>query len=136
MLIVCAITLAVAIAASGTHAELYAVQLTRPQCEQTLHGTGCTKVGVCGKTAQVAMLQDLLVYQLKGLGAWASFAHERAGIVVPEVASFMKAAIFATLTNVCVHQTAPMPRKWAIKPGLPMLVAPSTPALLHSCVHR
>jgi hydroxylamine reductase (hybrid-cluster protein) len=39
------------------------------QCEQTLHGTGCTTVGVCGKTPQTANLQDLLIYQLKARGA-------------------------------------------------------------------
>ena len=31
------------------------------QCEQTAGGTGCTKVGVCGKKAATAMLQDVLV---------------------------------------------------------------------------
>ena len=34
------------------------------QCEQTAHGTGCTKVGVCGKSPEVAALQDLLVNAL------------------------------------------------------------------------
>lgn len=37
------------------------------QCEQTVGGKGCTKVGVCGKTAEIANLQDLLIYQLKGI---------------------------------------------------------------------
>ena len=37
------------------------------QCEQTAKGQGCTKVGVCGKQPEVAKLQDLLVYALKGL---------------------------------------------------------------------
>ena len=37
------------------------------QCEQTAGGKGCTKQGVCGKTAEVANLQDLLLYQLKGI---------------------------------------------------------------------
>jgi hydroxylamine reductase len=37
------------------------------QCEQTGRGTGCTKVGVCGKQPEVAALQDLLVYAAKGL---------------------------------------------------------------------
>ncbi|KAF8063050.1 hcp [Scenedesmus sp. PABB004] len=69
------------------------------QCEQTKGNTGCTKIGVCGKTAQVAILQDLLIYQLKGLGAWATFAHQ-AGVATPELDSFVKAAIFSTLTNV------------------------------------
>jgi hypothetical protein len=35
------------------------------QCEQTKSGTGCTTVGVCGKTPQTTALQDLLIYQLK-----------------------------------------------------------------------
>eukprot|EP00882_Tetradesmus_deserticola_P028005 GHRQ01031166.1.p2 GENE.GHRQ01031166.1~~GHRQ01031166.1.p2 ORF type:complete len:133 (-),score=38.87 GHRQ01031166.1:42-440(-) len=66
------------------------------QCEQTKGNTGCTKIGVCGKTSQVAILQDLLIYQLKGLGAWASFAHQTTNLDTPEVDSFVKAAIFAT----------------------------------------
>ena len=37
------------------------------QCEQAAGGKGCTKVGVCGKQPDVAALQDLLVYALKGL---------------------------------------------------------------------
>ena len=37
------------------------------QCEQTAKGTGCTKVGVCGKQPEVAALQDLLIYALQGL---------------------------------------------------------------------
>jgi hydroxylamine reductase (hybrid-cluster protein) len=31
------------------------------QCEQALHGTGCSKVGVCGKQPEVAALQDVIV---------------------------------------------------------------------------
>ena len=38
------------------------------QCEQTSKGQGCTVAGVCGKTADVSALQDLLVYMLRGLG--------------------------------------------------------------------
>ena len=37
------------------------------QCEQTAGGKGCTKLGVCGKTPEIANLQDLLIYQLKGI---------------------------------------------------------------------
>ncbi|KAI8475555.1 MAG: hybrid-cluster protein [Monoraphidium minutum] len=71
------------------------------QCEQTLHGTGCTEVpaGVCGKTADVANLQDLLTFQLKGLSAWTRFAHQH-GVATPEIDSFVKASVFSTLTNV------------------------------------
>ena len=37
------------------------------QCEQTAKGQGCTKIGVCGKTPDVAALQDLLIHTVKGL---------------------------------------------------------------------
>ena len=37
------------------------------QCEQTAKGTGCTVQGVCGKSHEVAALQDLLLYSLMGL---------------------------------------------------------------------
>ena len=36
------------------------------QCQETAGCTGCTRVGVCGKTADVAAMQDLLVYVTKG----------------------------------------------------------------------
>ena len=38
------------------------------QCEQRAGDTGCTKFGVCGKSPRIAALQDLLVFQLKGIG--------------------------------------------------------------------
>lgn len=70
------------------------------QCEQTKGGTGCTTVGVCGKTPEVTMLQDLLTYSLKGLSCWAHFAAQK-GIELPhELASFLHSASFSTLTNV------------------------------------
>jgi hydroxylamine reductase len=37
------------------------------QCQETAGGKGCTVRGVCGKTEEVAKLQDLLIYILKGL---------------------------------------------------------------------
>ena len=37
------------------------------QCEQTAKGIGCTTIGVCGKTEDVAALQDLLTYAVQGL---------------------------------------------------------------------
>lgn len=41
------------------------------QCEQTANGKGCTKMGVCGKTPEIANLQDLLIYQAKGICCYA-----------------------------------------------------------------
>ncbi len=69
------------------------------QCEQTAGGTGCTKFGVCGKSPEVATLQDLLIYTLKGLSKVASIARE-AGITDPEVNHFTLEALFSTITNV------------------------------------
>ena len=37
------------------------------QCQETAKGTGCEIRGVCGKTEEVAKLQDLLIYALKGI---------------------------------------------------------------------
>ena len=37
------------------------------QCQETAKGTGCEIRGVCGKTEEVAKLQDLLIYTLKGI---------------------------------------------------------------------
>ncbi|MCF7954520.1 MAG: hydroxylamine reductase [Phycisphaerae bacterium] len=69
------------------------------QCEQSAGGTGCTKVGVCGKNEDIQSLQDTLLFGLKGIGAYAYHAREF-GKVDPEVDAFMHEAMFATLTNV------------------------------------
>jgi len=69
------------------------------QCEQTAKGEGCTKVGVCGKDADVAALQDLLVYALKGLSQVA-VEGRKVGVVDREVNVFTVQALFSTLTNV------------------------------------
>ncbi|EPR37493.1 Hydroxylamine reductase [Desulfovibrio sp. X2] len=69
------------------------------QCEQTAAGTGCTKVGVCGKQPDVAAMQDLLVYLQKGLSHVALAAREK-GVYEPSLGHFMAKATFSTLTNV------------------------------------
>ncbi len=69
------------------------------QCEQTARGEGCTKVGVCGKQPDVAALQDLLIYAVKGLSL-AALAARDVGIVNSSADKFAFEAIFSTLTNV------------------------------------
>ncbi|BCV20093.1 hydroxylamine reductase [Moorella sp. Hama-1] len=69
------------------------------QCEQTAGGSGCTKVGVCGKNEDIASLQDTIIIGLKGIAAYAFHAREL-GAVDPEVDGFMHEALFTTLTNV------------------------------------
>lgn len=50
------------------------------QCEQTAKGEGCTKIGVCGKQPDVAALQDLLLYAVKGL-AQVALEARKVGVV-------------------------------------------------------
>ncbi len=69
------------------------------QCEQTSKGEGCTKIGVCGKQPEVAALQDLLLYAVKGLSQVAIEAR-KVGIKDPAIDHFTCEAIFSTLTNV------------------------------------
>jgi len=69
------------------------------QCEQTAGQTGCTKVGVCGKDADIQSLQDMLIFGLKGIAAYAYHAREL-GQKDEQVDAFMHEAMFATLTNV------------------------------------
>ena len=69
------------------------------QCEQTAKNKGCEVKGVCGKSPEVAALQDLLVYILKGLGAVATEGR-KVGVNEKDVNVFTCEAMFSTLTNV------------------------------------
>jgi hydroxylamine reductase len=69
------------------------------QCEQTAKGEGCTKIGVCGKKPEVAALQDLLIYTLKGLSLYAVEGRKK-GISDEAVNRFTCEGVFSTLTNV------------------------------------
>jgi hydroxylamine reductase len=68
------------------------------QCEQT-RGSGCVELGVCGKNADVQSLQEILLYGLKGMAAYAHHAR-RLGAVDESVDAFVEEALFATMTNV------------------------------------
>jgi len=69
------------------------------QCEQTAKGEGCTNIGVCGKQPEVAALQDLLIYALKGLSLYA-VEGRKVGVNDNDVNVFTCEATFSTLTNV------------------------------------
>jgi hydroxylamine reductase len=69
------------------------------QCEQTGRGTGCTIQGVCGKDRRTAVLQDLLIYAVKGISMYADRAR-RLGASDREVDIFTIEALFSTVTNV------------------------------------
>jgi hydroxylamine reductase len=69
------------------------------QCEQTAHGTGCTDIGVCGKTDDVSALQDLLIHVVKGISM---YAHRARALEARDGAidAFVLDALFTTVTNV------------------------------------
>lgn len=70
------------------------------QCEQTAMGKGCDKqAGVCGKTDETAVLQDLLIHSLKGIAIYGNMARPL-GVKDPEIDRFMMEGLFSTITNV------------------------------------
>ena len=70
------------------------------QCEQTAGGKGCTKLGVCGKTPEIANLQDLLIFQIKGISCYAKVLVEKGERLDKTIVSFIENVLFTTLTNV------------------------------------
>jgi hydroxylamine reductase len=69
------------------------------QCEQAANGVGCNISGVCGKKPDVAALQDLLLYSLKGISLYAARAREL-GAKDDAIDRFMIEGLFTTVTNV------------------------------------
>ncbi|CAG0950982.1 hydroxylamine reductase [Geobacteraceae bacterium] len=69
------------------------------QCEQAAKGVGCDIIGVCGKNPEVAALQDLMLFGLKGLGIYADKAREL-GKKDEAIDLFMIEGLFTTVTNV------------------------------------
>lgn len=69
------------------------------QCEQTENQTGCKTKGVCGKTPEVAGLQDLLIQRTIGISQYMSRA-QKLGATCTEIDQFVLVTLFSTLTNV------------------------------------
>jgi hydroxylamine reductase len=68
------------------------------QCQETAKNTGCTIKGVCGKTEEVANMQDLLIFACKGLSYIAIEARKQ-GIDTKKENRFIVNALFMTITN-------------------------------------
>jgi hydroxylamine reductase len=68
------------------------------QCQETTKNTGCTIKGICGKTEDVAALQDLLVYTLKGIAIYAAQAREMQ-LARRDTDVFIMESLFSTITN-------------------------------------
>ena len=74
------------------------------QCQEAAKGTGCTVRGVCGKTSDVANLQDLLIFTLKGISFYSTKAREL-GVDLGKVDRFIIESLFATITNANFDRT-------------------------------
>ena len=68
------------------------------QCQETAKNEGCTVKGVCGKTADVANMQDLLMYLCKGISHY-SVRLRANGVEVSEINKFVVDSLFMTITN-------------------------------------
>ena len=68
------------------------------QCQEAAKGTGCTIKGVCGKTDEIANLQDLLVFVTKGVAILNQIAVNN-NLLVPAADKYIQEALFTTITN-------------------------------------
>jgi hydroxylamine reductase len=75
------------------------------QCEQTSKGTGCIDFGVCGKSEETAILQDLLFHATKGVAQYVHKARTL-GQTDPELDRFILRGLFLTVTNVSFDAAA------------------------------
>lgn len=68
------------------------------QCQETTKNEGCTIQGVCGKTADVANLQDLLIFLCKEISHYTVRLREM-GIEIPQINKFITDSLFMTIIN-------------------------------------
>ena len=68
------------------------------QCQETAMGTGCTLKGVCGKTSEVANLQDLLLFVIRGIAVYNEHLRKE-GHSSEEADKFIYDSLFITITN-------------------------------------
>ena len=69
------------------------------QCQETAGCTGCTNSGVCGKTPDVAAMQDLLVYVTRGISAVTTHLRSLGTEVSAEINHLITVNLFTTITN-------------------------------------
>lgn len=80
------------------------------QCQETAGCAGCTRAGVCGKTAQVANTQDLLVYVTKGLSAVTTALRAQGEAIPAPLNQLVTLNLFTTITNANFDQEAILQR--------------------------
>lgn len=69
------------------------------QCQETAGCTGCTKFGVCGKSPELANMQDMLIYVTKGLSAVTTALRAQGVEISAEVNHYVTINLFTTITN-------------------------------------
>ena len=69
------------------------------QCQETAGCSGCTLSGVCGKTPEVAAMQDLLVYVTKGISAVTTALRREKKEISVEINHLITENLFTTITN-------------------------------------
>ena len=69
------------------------------QCQETAGCTGCTKFGVCGKSPDLARMQDLLIYVTKGLSEVTTRLREEGQTISQVVNNYITINLFTTITN-------------------------------------
>jgi hydroxylamine reductase len=69
------------------------------QCQETAGCTGCTQFGVCGKSPDLARMQDLLVYTTKGLSEVTTRLRKEGKEISAEINHFITLNLFTTITN-------------------------------------
>ncbi|MGM9978572.1 MAG: hydroxylamine reductase [Clostridium sp.] len=69
------------------------------QCQETAGCTGCTKFGVCGKSPDLARMQDLLIYVTKGLSEITTRLREEGQSIPFKINNYITLNLFTTITN-------------------------------------
>lgn len=72
------------------------------QCQETAKNIACTKRGVCGKTSDVANIEDLLVWVTKGLGEILTRMRKE-NKDIKNLHSYVNNNLFTTITNANFH---------------------------------
>ena len=69
------------------------------QCQETAGNKGCTKVGVCGKSADLSNMQDLLIYVTKGLSEVTTRLRAEGKAISKDLNHYITLNLFTTITN-------------------------------------
>lgn len=76
------------------------------QCQETSRGSGCTRVGVCGKQPSTAALMDLLLFVVRGVATAASALRQHGAAADGRTIRYIDDALFATITNANFDEAA------------------------------